>query len=100
MILSRIPHAAHAHNAPLARSKRSFGGKVLGAVAGDSDCVGSDAGVVFGVVGRRAVVERRGVVGGELGGFEVHVGVGERVLDCLVLADGPTEDDAVAGIVC
>ena len=39
------------------------------------------------------------MVGGEFGCFEVHVGVGERVLDCLVLPDGAGEDDAFAGVV-
>lgn len=100
MILSRIPHAAHTHDASFARRERSFGSKVLGAVAGNPNGVGSYTGVVFGVVGRGAVVERRGVVGGELGGFEVHVGVGERVLDCLILADGAAENDSFAGVVC
>jgi hypothetical protein len=39
------------------------------------------------------------VVGGQLGGFEVHVGVCERVLNCLVLTDGSGEDDSLAGVV-
>jgi hypothetical protein len=61
--------------------------------------MGRDARVVLGVVGRRTVVEGGCVVGGEFGRFEVHVGVGERVLDRLVLADGAREDDAVTGVV-
>jgi len=99
VILSRIPHAAHTHHAPLTSRESRFGRQVLGAVASDPDGVGRDARVVLWVVGRGAVVEGRGVVGGEFGCFEVHVGVGERVLDCLVLADGAPEDDAVAGVV-
>ena len=99
MILSRIPHAAHTHHTPLASRESRFGSKVLGAVASHPNSVGCDARVVFWVVGRGAVVEGGGVIGGELGRLEVHVGVGERVLDCLVLADGASEDDAVAGVV-
>jgi hypothetical protein len=99
MILSSIPHTAHTHHTPFTSRERRFGREVLGAVASDSNGVSCDARVVLGVVGRRAVVEGRGVVGGEFGRFEVHVRVGERVLDRLVLADGAPEDDAFAGVV-
>lgn len=99
MVLSRIAHTTHAHDAALASCESRFGRQVLCAVASDSDGVGGDARVVFRVVGRRAVVEGRRVVGGEFGRFQVHVGVGERVLDCLILPDGAGEDYAFAGVV-
>ena len=99
MIFRRVAHAAHAHDATLARREGGFGGQVFGTVARHADGVSRDARIVIGMTGERSVVERGGVVRCELGSFQVHVSIGERVLDCLVLTDGAREDDAVAGVV-
>jgi hypothetical protein len=99
MILSRIPHPTHTHHAPLTRRKSRFSSKILGTVTSYPNSMRSDTRIVFGVVREGAIVEGRCVVGGELGGFEMHVSVGERVLDCLVLAYRAGEDDALTGVV-
>jgi hypothetical protein len=39
------------------------------------------------------------MVSGKLSCFEVHVGIGKWVLDCLVLTNGSTEHDPFAGVV-
>lgn len=62
----------------------------IGGLGGEELC---GVGVLAGLVAR--VVEAGGLVDGEARGFEFHPAGGERVLDALVLADGPAEDVAL-----
>ena len=52
MVLGSITHTAHTHDAALTSCESRFSREVLGAVAGNSDGVGRDTRIVFGVVGR------------------------------------------------
>ena len=44
------------------------------------------------------VVAPRRLADDEFGGVQLHVGLGQRERDALVLADRPAEDDAVLGV--
>ncbi len=45
------------------------------------------------------VVEPGGLEGHQVGGFERHPALGQRMLDRLVLADGPAEHDTLLGVL-
>ncbi len=54
--------------------------------------------VGFGAAVFLLVEKRGGLVAHQVGGLDLHVALGDRELDALVLADGAVEDDAVLGV--
>lgn len=81
------------HHRPLARREPGFRTQKLRAVARYPDRLLRDAGVRVAVID-----EPRRVVESMFRSFEMHVAVGERVGDCLVLTDSAAEHDAVFGV--
>src|SRR5260370_938478 len=75
----------------------------MGQDRGLAGAVSGLAGEVFGGVGEGAGLFAAVIGGGgtqyqELGGFQLDPALGQRMLDPLVLADRPAEDDALAGV--
>src|SRR6218665_2804433 len=85
MVFLGVAHAAMREDGAFAGVVAGFGGEVFG-------------GVGFSAAGPVLVVEPGGLVHHQVGGFELHPGLGQRVLYVLVLPDGAAKNLALAGI--
>src|SRR6218665_2680565 len=85
MVFLGVAHAAMREDGAFAGVVAGFGGEVFG-------------GVGFSAAGPVLVVEPGGLVHHQVGGFELHPGLGQRVLYALVLPDGAAKHLPLAGI--